>query len=63
VWNLRWLEHSKHLGHGWFILVRAFEPYVQQYDVLRVRNAQMRVLTAVELRERERVAGDCVVLS
>lgn len=30
-------------GHNRFILVRAFEPYMQQYGVRRVKNAQSGV--------------------
>ena len=39
---LWWLGHSKHVRDSdRFILIRAFEPYVQQYGVLRlIRNAQ-----------------------
>jgi hypothetical protein len=32
-----------HKGHSRSILVQAYEPYVQKYGVLRVRNAQSGV--------------------
>ena len=47
-------------GHNQFILVRASEPYVQQYGILCVRNAQSGFIIE-ELRES--LAGDCAVLS
>jgi len=46
---------------GDFILVQAPEPYVQQYGILRVMNAQSSVLTKEELRKR--LTRDCTVLS
>ena len=39
--GLLWLEHSKHARDtDRFILVQTSEPYVPQYDVLHVTNAQ-----------------------
>lgn len=40
-----------------FILVRASEPYVQQYGVLHVRNAQSRVLTMVRIKLHGAILG------
>ena len=54
-------DTKKHRETQRSILVRASKPYVQQYSVLHIRNAQSRALTME--KSRERLVGDCEVLS